>query len=464
MPKKYHISVKPAPLGFTHISKFRILREDACVNCGKCTKVCIYYAHRRSPDDPRKMADPIGSECRNCFRCVQECPRGALSLSITPEFKGLGDEYWKPELILSLWKQADEGKIPVSGAGYKGPFAGPGFDSMWTDMSEIVRPTRDGIHGREYINTSVELGRKLDHLEFDDEGGLISTVPANVEIPLPAIFDAAVHGIGKHYAASIAKAAEKVGTLAIFRAGDIKDADLENKGSHIIPLLRSADIENDLGVVRNPKLVEVEYSGETAERFRAIQSRLAQITKAPLCIRIPMAHGVETRVLELVTNGAGVIHVVADYHGNELNGSHPRFIKDVIRDIHRICVENSVRDHLTLIASGGIAIAEHVPKAIICGADLVAIDIALLLSLGYELRASREKPLVAPKSSRQLSEETAVQRIVNLAGAWHSQLLEVLGAMGMREVRRLRGETGRAMFFEDIDAETFGHIFGKSRK
>ena len=26
---------------------------------------------------------------------------------------------------------------------------------MWTDMSEIVRPTRDGIHGREYISTSV---------------------------------------------------------------------------------------------------------------------------------------------------------------------------------------------------------------------------------------------------------------------------------------------------------------------
>ena len=40
---------------------------------------------------------------------------------------------------------------------------GAGFDSMWTDMSEIVRPTRDGIHGREYINTSVDLGRKAAH-------------------------------------------------------------------------------------------------------------------------------------------------------------------------------------------------------------------------------------------------------------------------------------------------------------
>ena len=31
--------------------------------------------------------------------------------------------------------------------------------------------------------------------------------------------------------------------------------------------------------------------------------------------------------------------------------------------------------------------------------------------------------------------------------------------MGIREARRLRGETGRAMFFEDLEAETFGRLF-----
>jgi hypothetical protein len=47
---------------------------------------------------------------------------------------------------------------------------------------------------------------------------------------------------------------------------------------------------------------------------------------------------------------------------------------------------------------------------------------------------------------------------VNLMGAWHSQLIEVLGAMGIREVRRLRGEVGRAMFLEDIEKEAFGDL------
>ncbi len=60
---------------------------------------------------------------------------------------------------------------------------------MWTDMSEIVRPTRDGIHGREYISTAVDLGRKLNHLEFDGSGALVSKIFDIVDVPIPIIFD-----------------------------------------------------------------------------------------------------------------------------------------------------------------------------------------------------------------------------------------------------------------------------------
>jgi hypothetical protein len=46
-------------------------------------------------------------------------------------------------------------------------------------------------------------------------------------------------------------------------------------------------------------------------------------------------------------------------------------------------------------------------------------------------------------------------------GAWHSQLIEVLGAMGIREIRRLRGEVGRAMFLEDLEKEAFSDLVRK---
>ena len=120
-----------------------------------------------------------------------------------------------------------------------------------------------------------------------------------------------------------------------------------------------------------------------------------------------------------------------------------------------------MRDEVTLIVSGGIALAEHLAKAIICGADLVALDTPLLVSLGC--RVCRDKspccsPGACPCDIASVEPGYAAQRIVNLMGAWHSQLLEVLGAMGIREVRRLRGEVGRAIFMEDIEREAFGDL------
>ena len=64
----------------------------------------------------------------------------------------------------------------VSGSGFRGRFGGDYYDNIWTDMSEIVRPTRDGIHGREHISTSVAIGQMVSDLcgmEFDEEGNLI---------------------------------------------------------------------------------------------------------------------------------------------------------------------------------------------------------------------------------------------------------------------------------------------------
>jgi glutamate synthase domain-containing protein 2 len=104
-----------------------------------------------------------------------------------------------------------------------------------------------------------------------------------------------------------------------------------------------------------------------------------------------------------------------------------------------------------------------VTKAIICGADLVAIDIPLLLALECRLCDECERGQPCPIVLEEIDQEYAVHRIVNLIGAWHQQLIEMLGAMGIREVRRLRGETGRCMFFEDLERDTFGRLFGRRK-
>ncbi len=114
-----------------------------------------------------------------------------------------------------------------------------------------------------------------------------------------------------------------------------------------------------------------------------------------------------------------------------------------------------------MIVSGGIALAEHMAKAIICGADLVAVDTPLLVALGCRVcRDGRQCDAgnACPAEIGSVDSAYAAQRMVNLMGAWHSQLIEVLGAMGIREVRRLRGEVGRAIFMEDIEKEAFGDL------
>jgi glutamate synthase domain-containing protein 2 len=100
-----------------------------------------------------------------------------------------------------------------------------------------------------------------------------------------------------------------------------------------------------------------------------------------------------------------------------------------------------------------------VAKAIVCGADAVLADTALLLSLECRLCKECQDDNPCPIDLASLNVKRGAQRLVNLLGAWNNQILEVLGAMGMREVRRLRGEVGRIMFKEDLDKEIFAPLF-----
>ncbi len=466
MPKKYHVNVQNTPLDFGYIYKFRIVRGDNCINCAKCTKVCIYEAHQRSDEDPRIMADPDTEVCRNCFRCIQECPRGALEKSLFSEFTGTGGKYWTPDILLTLWKQAETGGVPVSGAGYRGPFTGKGFDSMWTDMSEIVRPTRDGIHGREYISTSVDLGRKLNHLAFDSDNHLVSKLENLVSISVPVIFDMTEYDLTPELKETVVKAAQELDTFVILPVAAIS----ENTGSfsdNIIPLLTPSEIGNNETVIRKARIIAVDYGKESPDNFPLIKDKITKLGNIVTIVRIPAVENVESIAAELTGKGAEVIQIVADYRGNGIEnsaGPDNRYIKDIIRDIHAELLRNKIRDEVTIIASGGIALAEHVAKAMLCGADLTAIDLPLLIALGARIYEEPEKSLMMPAGLDRILLSIAVQRIVNLIGAWHSQILEVMGAMGIRDIRRLRGETGRAMFFEDIDKETFGKIFSRNRQ
>ncbi|MFN4182491.1 MAG: glutamate synthase-related protein, partial [bacterium] len=137
----------------------------------------------------------------------------------------------------------------------------------------------------------------------------------------------------------------------------------------------------------------------------------------------------------------GCILLRADREGC-LGGAH---LMDALYSFHKHLVDSGIRDEVSIGVGGGIASAEHIPKAIIRGADFVLVDEALLVALQiWDGKRWHREPV---------DSKWGKARIKNLMKAWRDQLLEVLGAMGMREVRRLRGEVGRSMRYEDLEEE-----------
>lgn len=395
-------------------------------------------------------------DCKSCYRCVQECTKGIFSVVVNPEYRSLGDDYYTASLINSTWAQAQTGKIPVSGAGYRGPFSGYGFDSIWTDMSEIVRPTRDGIHGREYINTSVSLSRHPMRLLFCDEQRLNMDLPPIIEIPIPVVFQVPKFGtLSNTVIQSMAHAASELGTFLFVRAEHHQQS--QEYSSCLVPCLNKSDLYNSFPAIDDIQIIELDYEDGIEKELDRLRS-----LKPGLCISIgiPLDSNAVNRSIEMTYAGADSLHFYGSERGLEVNSNKPRFLKDLIREIHLRLVDECIRDKINLVFSGGIALAEHMAKAIICGADAVAIDVPLLIALECRLCYKCIEGKSCPVQLNEIDLSWSKQRIINLMGAWHNQLIEVMGACGIREVRRLRGEVGRSLWFDDLERECFGPIFG----
>ena len=462
MPEKYHIKAVATPGHFRRVGKFGSVdwRED-CSRCTNCVKPrCVYDTYKKEAAynrDPETSVIPL-YECRGCLSCVQGCTKGLLGISLNPEYLALGDEYWRPEILATTWNQADNGRVPVSGAGYRGRYHGPGFDSIWTDMSEIVRPTRDGIHGREYISTSVDIGSKPMRLSFTPDGQMVGETTSLIDLPIPLILDIPPWTLrGQTLTRARLAAAKALGTLAVAPASEAAGVPAEQL-PHFVPLVGSEGLAAAEPLLPKVRLAEfVDWAGSLDLLAKAKAAHPSLIC----ALRLPMEAAAAESILAAKAAGVKVFHLFADLHGREIGAENPRHIKDVLREIHTRLVQQGVRDEVTLIVSGGIALAEHMAKAIICGADLVAVDTSLLVALGCRVcrgAAGRTHEEECAAEAGNLDRSYAAQRMVNLMGAWHSQLLEVLGAMGIREVRRLRGEVGRAIFMEDIEREAFGDL------
>jgi glutamate synthase domain-containing protein 2 len=80
---------------------------------------------------------------------------------------------------------------------------------------------------------------------------------------------------------------------------------------------------------------------------------------------------------------------------------------------------------------------------------LVAVDFILQVAWGCSLWADKGR---CPAEDAEIDADWGAQRLINLMNGWRDQLLEALGAMGLREIRRLRGEIGRTIWHTSEEA------------
>ena len=459
MYHRYHLQTSPAPeiAPFPNRTRVKVSKPGLAMHL---LKELVRY--RRNPEVVLSrpcvygvFSGPVGgfaprsNSCVGCLRCTIEHPE-IVQVDLNPEHQHLGDSYFTPEHVDTTCYEARTGRIPVKGAGYRGRFGGEGWDGMWTDMSEIVRPTRDGIHGREFISTSVDIGQKPPFLTLDEQGLTIGESVRTFSIPIPVFFDVPPASVlSRKFIEILVEAAQEAGTLLVLPAEVLSK--FAFRGQQIVPLVGREDAHTLPKLRFTPRMIELDGGNEAL--LKEIRARFPEVT---ICLRYEVASKEE--LLRHYRSGFRVFHLVANYHGRGRNG---RFVLDLIREAHKTFVELSCRDEVTLLGSGGIIAAEHVPKAIICGLDAVAVDTPLLAALQAQFVdecADREKSRF--KLPRRLAVDWGVQRLKNFLTSWRDQLLEVLGAMGLREVRRLRGEMGRAMFQKELEREAFSGIEG----
>ena len=453
--RRYSIPTQPAPNSAPHPNRFRVkvrklklaellLREAVHYRLDLpvvLSRPCVYGVFS-GPVGGFMPREPL---CVGCLRCSVEFPN-VVRIHPNPERLGLGDSYLDPDAVDTLLYEAASGRVPVRGAGYAGGFGGDGWDGMWTDMSEIVRPTRDGIHGREYISTEVFLGSRPKFLQFDPSGRSIGEQPHGLSLPIPILFDLPPLPARLERAlTALVGAAEVLETLVVLPLGLVRERGLQSAA--IVPLVEPARAHEMISLAWRPRMVELD--GWDPAAFRALVEGLPDTL---IGVRLPFGED----LLPLIEQGASAFHLTADYHGRTSAG----FVLQAIRSTHSALVEQGRREQVTLLGSGGIVAAEHVPKAILCGLDAVGIEVSPLIALQARLLGEALNPDQAPLELPGFEAAWGKQRLVNLVASWRDQLLEILGAMGLREVRRLRGEMGRAMFQHELEREAFASIPG----
>lgn len=401
-------------------------------------------------------------------------------LQVLPTLKygipeGLGNKRWTSELIFATYQQATTGNPPEV-LEYKVGKSGGGFDRL--DFENIQK---DGDFEDEDYDLSIELNRR----HFGPK----------ITIPIP-IYGAGMSfgSVSLNFMLARAIAAEWLNTFTCTGEGGYPPQ-LKQYKDHVITQVATGMFGVREDTIQAAKVVELKYAQGAKPGLGGhlladkVTSEVANMRESmpftslyspfpfhsvysvedhkkhvdwiravnPNClvsVKVSTPVDVDMVAIGSYYANANIFHIDGGYGGT---GAAPEIAKKniampieyAIPKVHRYLVAEDVRDEVTVMASGGIRTAYDVAKAIALGADGCVIGTAEAVAVGCTHCGNCERgrgcqvgiTTTDPELTLLIDPLWGAQRIVNLYTSWSKQWKTILGSLGLRSIRDLRGRT-----------------------
>ena len=474
------------------LGPYLVQRSSACIRCGKCAELCAFGVHVKAGERMLTPRDHLCNGCASCRKtdvcCADHCPAKALTVGPNPQWDAFGDPRWTNDLLLATWIQAETGHPPRQDVEYKVGRTGGGFDRI--DFRFPEKPPRPELHPSQ-IDTTILLNRTGDGRP-------------SIQIGLPMYGGGMSYGsIGLSTMVSRARAWEAFDSFTCTGEGGYPDV-LKEFDDHVITQVATGLFGVREETIQRVRIVEFKYAQgakpglgghllgdkvtEAVARMREAVPGSSLFSPFPfhsvysvedhkkhvdwirhvnptglVSVKVSTPSDVDMVAVGSYYAGAHIVHLDGSYGGT---GAAPDIAKKniampleyAIPKVHKFLREEGIREHITLIASGGVRTAYDLMKAIALGADGVVIGTAEMVAVECircsNCSAGRGCPRGIATTDPELTEtfgvEYGTQRIVNLFSSWQEQIRDILCRLGLASVREL---TGRWDLIRHLDYE-----------